>query len=72
MKHRIIALVALIVSLVALGFSIGMLNYSIENEFINNSGYIIQIIGVMLIVIICAVNYILALQKDDNISEDND
>ncbi len=43
-----------------------MLSFSIKNEFYNNSGYIIQIIGVGLIVLICAVNYILALQKDDS------
>lgn len=66
MKQRIFALVALIVSLAAFSFAVAMYSYTVANEFNNNSGYIVQLVGVGLIVLICAVNYILALQKTDN------
>ncbi len=66
MKQRIFSLVALIVSLAAFSFAVAMFSYSVENEFNNNSGYIVQLVGVGLIVLICAVNYILTLQKTDN------
>jgi len=66
MKQRIFSLVALVVSLAAFSFAVAMFSYSVENEFNNNSGYIVQLVGVGLIVLICAVNYILTLQKTDN------
>lgn len=65
MKQRVFALVALVVSLAAFSFAVAMFSYSVANEFNNNSGYIVQLVGVGLIVLICAVNYILALQKSD-------
>ncbi len=68
MKQRIIALVSLIVSLIAFGVSAGILGHSIKNE-LNTGGYIIQLIAVIIIVIICATNYVYTCINTKNLEE---
>lgn len=73
MKQRILALVALTVSLGVFGVSVIALGHSMQNDLSNKNPYIIQLVGVSFIVLICAVNYILALQgKKEDTSDNNE
>lgn len=72
MKQRIVALIALIVSLIAFGVSAGILGFGIKREY-NVSGYVIQLVAVLIIVCICATNYVYTCinAKNEQETEDN-
>ncbi|MBE6824506.1 MAG: hypothetical protein E7513_04090 [Ruminococcaceae bacterium] len=58
MKHKIIALVALIVSICALIVSVAVLVFNASNDLPNIGAFVFQVVAISLIVLLCISNFV--------------